>query len=107
MKRKYLRLTFKIHIEILCKKTAQKIGALSRLLNHLSDSRKIIILNSIIKSQFNYCRRIWMFCSRTSDNMINKVHERAVRLILNNQRSDFDTPSQNNNDTCSHHRNIQ
>ena len=102
MKRKYLRLTFKVHIEILCKKTGQKIGALSRLLNHLSDSRKIIILNSIIKSQFNYCRRIWMFCSRTSDNMINKIHERALRLILNNHTSDFDTPLQSNNDTCSH-----
>ena len=78
MKRKYLGLTFKIHIEIICKKTAQKIGALSRLLNHLSD------------------------CSRTSDNMINKIHERALRLILNNHTSDFDTPLQSNNDTCSH-----
>ena len=37
-----------------------------------------------------------MFCSGTSNNMINKIHDRALRLIL-----------QNNNDTCNHHRNIQ
>ena len=49
-----------------------------------------------------------MFCSRTSNNMINKIHERVLRLILNvDQTSDFDTLLQNNNDTCNHHRNIQ
>ena len=48
-----------------------------------------------------------MFCSRTLNNMINKIHERALRLILNDHTSDFDTLLQNNNDTCNHHRNIQ
>ena len=48
-----------------------------------------------------------MFCSQTSNNMINKIHERAMRLILNDHTSDFDTLLQNNNDTCNHHRNIQ
>ena len=38
------------HVKILCKKAAQKIGALSRLLNHLVDSQKRLILNSIIIS---------------------------------------------------------
>ena len=48
-----------------------------------------------------------MFCSRTSNNMINKIHERALRLTLNDHTSDFDTLLQNSNDTCNHHRNIQ
>ena len=39
--------------------------------------------------------------------MINKIHERALRLILNHHTSDFDTLLQNNNDTCNNHRNIQ
>ena len=38
--------------------------------------------------------------------MINKIHERVLRLILNDHTSDFDTLFQNNNDTCNHHRNI-
>ena len=70
----YNRLTFKSHIKDLCKKASQKIVALSRLSNHLNDSQKRLILNSIVKSQFSYCPLVWMFCSRTSNNMINKVH---------------------------------
>ena len=49
-----------------------------------------------------------MFCSKISNNMINKIHERALRLILNvDHTSHFDTLLQNNSDTCNHHRNIQ
>ena len=101
------KLTFKSCIKILCRKAAQKIGVLSRLLNNLSDSKKKLIFSSLIKSQFNYCPLIGMFCSRTSNNMINKMHERALRLILNDHTSDFYTLLQNNNDTCNPHRNIQ
>ena len=86
-----IKLTFKSHIKILCRKTAQKIGALSMLLNHLRNSKKRLIFNSLIKSQFNYCPLIWTLCSRTSNNMTNRVDELALRLILNDQTSDFDT----------------
>ena len=77
------KLTFKSRIKILCKKAPQKIGALSSLLNHLNYFQKRLIFSSKTKSQFNYCPFIVMFCSRTSNNMINKIHERALRLILN------------------------
>ena len=73
----------------------------------LCNFQKRLNFYSTIKSQFNYRPLIWMFCSRTSNNMINKIHERALRLILNDHTSDFDTLLQNNNDTCNHHRNIQ
>ena len=49
------KLTFKSHIKNLCKKASQKIAALSRLSNHLNDSQKRFVLNSIVKSQFIYC----------------------------------------------------
>ena len=48
-----------------------------------------------------------MFFSKTSNNTINKIHERTLRLILNNRKSEFDTLLENKNDTCNHHRNIQ
>ena len=49
------KLTFKSHSKNLCKKASQKIGALSSLSNHLNDSQKKLILNSIVKSQFSHC----------------------------------------------------
>ena len=39
--------------------------------------------------------------------MITKVHERALRVILGNNLSDFQSSLQNNKDICSHHKNIQ
>ena len=101
------KLNFKSHIKNLCKKALPEIGALSQLSNHLNDSQKRLVLNSIVKFQFSYCFLVWMFCSRTSNNLINKVHERTLRVILNDHESDFETLLQNNNDVCSHHRNIQ
>ena len=48
-----------------------------------------------------------MLCSRTSNNMINRVHERALRVTLGDDLSDFESLLQNNRDIGSHHKNIQ
>ena len=45
-----------------------------------------------------------MLCPRTYENMINKVHERAMRVVLNDHRSDFKTLLQRNNDMGNRHR---
>ena len=39
--------------------------------------------------------------------MINKTHERALRIVLNDNISDFETMLRNMNDITIHHRNIQ
>ena len=80
---------------------------LSRLSNYLNDFQKRLVFNSIVKSQFSYCPLVWMFCSRTSNDTISKVHEGGLRVIINDHISDFETFLQNDNDVCSHHRNIQ
>ena len=46
-----------------------------------------------------------MLCSRTSNNMINKIHERALRLILNDHAGHHH--SNHHNNPCNHHRNIK
>ena len=61
----------------------------------------------MIKSQFSYCPSIWMFSSRQSNNLINKVHERSLRLITNNQNSSFETLFQNNKDITFNQKNLQ
>ena len=48
-----------------------------------------------------------MFCSKKSNNMINKVHERVLRGILREDLSDFQSLLQNNEGICRHHKNIQ
>ena len=48
-----------------------------------------------------------MFRSRTTTNIINKAHEQALTVLLNDHTSDFKTLLQNNNDVRYHHKNFQ
>ena len=101
------KLRFRSHVKNLCKKASQKIWALSRLINYLNDSKKKMIFNALIKSQLSYCPSVWLFCSRQTNNMINKIHERTLRIGLNDLINDFETMLRNMNDTTIHHRNTQ
>ena len=66
-----------------------------------------IIINAFIQSQFSYCPLVWMFCSRTMNNKINRIHERALRLVYLDYTSSFDELLKKDNSVCVHHRNIQ
>ena len=48
-----------------------------------------------------------MFCSRQTNNMINKLHERALRIVLNDQTSKIERLFADSTDICNQHRNIQ
>ena len=39
--------------------------------------------------------------------MINKLHEKTLRIVLNDQTSNFETLLIEHCDICNHHRNIQ
>ena len=43
----------------------------------------------MIISQFNYCPLVWMFCSRQSHNLINKVHKRGLRVTYKDESKNF------------------
>ena len=72
-------LNFNNHIKSICWKAGQKLSALLRIPSNLSMKRKKLY-KSMIKSQFNYCPLVWMFCSKQSNNLINKIHERSLRI---------------------------
>ena len=92
------KLRFKKHVKKLCKNVSPQIWALSRLINYLNDSKKKIIFNAFIKSQLRYCPLVWMFYSRQTNNMINKIYERALRSVLTDHLSDFQAMHLNMND---------
>ena len=64
-------------------------------------------MKSFIISQFNYCPIIWMYCQRKSHNLINKIHERALRIAYNDYVSDFKLLLEKDNSVSIHQRNIQ
>ena len=101
------KLTFNKHIKNLCKKAGQKLSALLRISPYLDENKKKLLYCSMIKSQFNYCPLVWMFCSRKSNNLINKVQERALRLITNDYQSSFNFLLNKFNEFSVHQRNLQ
>ena len=84
------KLTLDSHITSLCKKAGQKPSALARINHYLTPHQKLLLLNSVVKSQFSYCPLIWMITSRYLNNGLNGIHERALRLIYNDYELSFD-----------------
>jgi hypothetical protein len=99
-------LNFNEHIRGLCKKVNQKVSALARIVGILPFHKRHIILKTFIESQFSYCPLVWMFCSRTMNNKINRIHERALRLVYQDYVTPFDDLLIKDNSLSFHHRNI-
>ena len=85
------KLCFKQQVRSFCKMAGQKLDALSRI-SLFRDAEKLKrIMKAFTLSQFSYCLLVWMFCYRTLDNKVNRIHERALRITYRDMRSDFDT----------------
>ena len=83
------KLNFNDHISNLLKKGNQKLHALARISKYLDKDKLRIVMKTFIQSQFNYCPLVWMFHSRIMNNKINKLHERALRVVYNNNNLTF------------------
>ena len=57
----------------------------------------------------NVCRNplVWVFCSRQSNNLINKVYERGLRLTYRDETKDFQQILREKNEITIHQRNLQ
>ena len=84
------KLSFKKHVEDLSKKANQKLHALARWSNYIDPIKSEILMNSFIRSQFNYCPLVWMFHDRaTTNSKLNRIHERASRLVCKDSESEL------------------
>ena len=77
-------LNFNNHINLISRKAGQKLSALLRISSNLNMKQKKLLYKSIIKSQFNYCPLVWVFCS---NNLINKTHEPSLRISNKDQKT--------------------
>ena len=64
-------------------------------------------MKAFIESQFSYCPLIWMFHNSQLNNKINRLHERALRLVYNNSTLSFDELLMLDNSFTVHHINLQ
>ena len=60
----------------------------------------------MFESQFKYCPLVWMFHSREVNQRINRLHERALRLVYNDYSSTFEDLLEKDGSCTIHHSNI-
>ena len=75
------KLTFKQHIENLCRKAQYKLHALRRIRKFLTIEKAKILGNAFVDSQFNYAPLLWMFCRKTLYSRIEKIHHKTLKVI--------------------------
>ena len=100
------KLTFDSRIKNICRKAGQKLGALLRITNYLNSSQEKLNFSGMIKCQFSYCPLIWMFSSKKANCLINRIHERSVRIVSGDNESDFENLLEKNKEIAIHKRNL-
>ena len=101
------KMKFEEHVSKLCSKASQKLHALARVSNFMKTKQRRLIMKSFINSQFGYCPLVWMFHSRKLNIRINKIHERALRLVYKDNVSSFEELLIKDNSVSVHQKNIQ
>lgn len=102
------KLNFKSHVNSLSKKASQKIAPLSRLFGYPYNSENNFFFFQLDnKIPIYLLPSLWLFYSRTLNNIISKLHERSLTNILNDSSKDFNALLEKKQDTSNHHRYIQ
>ena len=78
----------------------------SRIIPYLDKKQINLLYNSFFKVQLSYCPLIWTFCSRRSNNLINKLQERALRVVHNDYDSSCNELLEIANENTIHTKNI-
>lgn len=85
------RLSWGVHIdEYLCKKVASAIGALKRVRPFVTQAVAVQIYKALILPYFDYCSAVWDGLSNRLADKVQKLQNRAARVIL---RASYDTRS--------------
>ena len=74
-------LTFKQHIENLCRKVQYELHALRHIRKCLTTEKAKILGNTFTDSQFNYSPLLWMFCRKTVYSKIERIHQKTLKGI--------------------------
>ena len=99
--------TFEKHINNLCRKSSQKLHALSKISHYLSPNKKGILFKTFVTSQLNYCPLVWMCHSTILNNRINNIHLRALRIVYQGKKSSFEELLPKDNSVSVHMKNLQ
>ena len=80
---------FSQHSSAGCTKAARHLNALARISKHLTINSHRATYNSFIMRHFNYCPLVWHFCGHVNNQKLEKIHERALRILFAEYNSSY------------------
>ena len=83
-------LDWKEHIKAVSTKASRAIGFLKHAKNILPMASLKTLYSSIVETHFRYCCSVWGCCGTTDINQLQKLQNRAARIVTN---SSYDAPS--------------
>ena len=83
-------LNFSEHVSSLCNKAARQLNALARISKYIDVPSRKMIYNSFIVSNFTYCALVWHFCGKVNNGKIEKINERALRILYDDYTLTYD-----------------
>ena len=101
------KLNFEEHLTKVCDKASQKLNALARISSYMNINQRKRIMRAFISSQFGYCPLVWFFCSRKINNRINRIQERALRIVYKDYVSTFAQLLEKDSSVSIHIRHLQ
>ena len=76
-------LSWKSNTDIICGKITSGISALRRLKDFVDRQILLSVYNAIIRPYFDYCCEVWDVFSETQSKRLQKLQNRAARIIMN------------------------
>ena len=79
-------------------------------MHHIQNgSKQALAIMSLLLSNslFQFCPIVWMLHSRRTSNKINRLQERALRIVYDDDVSTFDQVLAMGKSFCIRHQNIQ
>ena len=83
------KLNFNHHLSLICKKAARQINALQRICKYIDYEGRLRIYEAFVASNFVYCSIAYNNFSLCQDRKIEKLNERALRLVCNDYESTY------------------
>ena len=75
-------LSWKTHIETVCKKISSALGLIKRIRDFVPFYTLLNIFNGLVKPQFDYCSLVWDCCSTGLAEKVQKLQNCAARILL-------------------------
>ena len=75
-------LSWYTHIGTICWKISSPLGLMKRIRNFVLFYTLLNIFSGLVKPQFDYCSLVWGCCSLSLAEKLQKLQNRAARILL-------------------------